>query len=102
MNTNRWAGTALVCGLAAVRAAAQTPPEPVDPWAGVEEMTITGAATGLNLAELDSESSQLNLMIDTAQVLDVAVIAQSHEVTGTIERLTVIGIDGTLNKAISC
>ena len=49
---------------------------------------ITGcrAMRGLDLAQLDAKAANLHLVIDAAEVLDVAVLETTRQIAGPVER----------------
>ncbi len=47
---------------------------------------------GLDFAQLDAEAAQLDLVVDAAQVLDVAVRQESRQIAGLVQPSTRLGI----------
>ena len=68
-------------------------------FAGEHDGVLYGgvlAQHGFNLAELDAEAAELDLVVDASQVFDVAVGQPAHEVAGLVEAAWTEGIGDEL------
>ena len=54
------------------------------------------AEQGFNLAEFDAEAAELDLVVDAAEELDVAIGQEAHEVTGLVEAARGKGVGNKL------
>ena len=68
-----------------------------DENSGLEDGGVS-EEVGLDLAELDAEAAELDLVVESSEILDVAVLQEAAAVTGAIEASS--GPEGMRDEAL--